>query len=64
MFIVSSDRKKVVDFSGRVVGYLKGDKFLQNDGENMCDPYYSNGLHPLEMEQVSEAIQKVGYRNG
>jgi hypothetical protein len=45
---------KVVDPSGRIVGIVKDGAFSQQGS----DPYYRNGLRPIELEQVSEAMQR------
>ncbi len=45
---------KVIDPSGRVVGVINNGAFSQKES----DPYYRNGLRAMELEQVSEAMQR------
>lgn len=45
---------KVIDSSGRTVGVVKDGIFSQKES----DPYYRNGLRAIELEQVSEAMQR------
>ncbi len=63
MFYLSEDRKVVKDSFGDIVGYLNGGKFTQviRDGKTVkrdCDKPYLNGLSPLELEQISELLQR------
>ena len=52
MFKIKDNR--IIDASGRVVGVVKDGVFSQRE----CDAYYKNGLRPMELEQVSEAMQR------
>ena len=68
MFYLSEDKTVVLDSVGAVVGYYQYGKFCQvrknRTKEKLqvdkCDKVYSNGLSPLEMEQVSELLQRKG----
>lgn len=52
MFMIKNG--KVVDSAGRLVGIIKDGAFTQRES----DPHYKNGLRAMELEQVSEAMQK------
>jgi hypothetical protein len=54
---------KIVDSMNRVVGFYEKGRFLQSMLDQTCDPIYKTGLTPIEMEQVSEAIQRARPRN-
>jgi hypothetical protein len=63
MFYLSDDKKIVKDCFGDIVGYVLYGKFTQTirDGNNIkkdCDSPYSNGLSPLQLEQISELLQR------
>jgi hypothetical protein len=45
---------QVTDAGRRVVGIVRDSLFVQEK----CDHKYKNGLSPIEMEQISELIQK------
>jgi hypothetical protein len=45
---------QVTDAGRRVVGIVRDSLFVQEK----CDQKYKNGLSPIEMEQISELIQK------
>jgi hypothetical protein len=68
MFYLSEDKTVILDSLGAVVGYYQHGKFCQvrknKTKERLqvdkCDRVYSNGLSPLEMEQVSELLQRKG----
>lgn len=46
----------VMDGLNRVVGFVIKGRFTQKG----CDPHYSCGLTPREIESVSETLQKNG----
>lgn len=68
MFYLSEDKSVVLDSQGAVVGYYQNGKFCQvrrqrNNASawlEKCDKVYANGLSPIELEQVSELIQRKG----
>lgn len=68
MFYLSDDKKTIKDFFGDKVGYIVNGKFCQvlkkklNSFSNechWCDEPYSEGLSPMELEQVSELLQRA-----
>ena len=69
MFYLSDDKNTVLDSQGAVVGYYQHGKFCQvrkNKSKDAawldkCDKVYSNGLSPLELEQISELLQRKGH---
>lgn len=64
MFLIADDERRVIDTRGRVLGFVIRGKFTQrpnvaDNGEWVePDKVYSDGLSPLEMEHVSETIQR------
>lgn len=66
MFYLSEDKTVVLDSLGAIVGYYQYGKFCQvrkNKNQDKtwlekCDKIYSNGLSPIELEQVSELLQR------
>ncbi len=62
MFYVSDDEKMIVDSRARKVGFLRNGKFAQFVSEmpqlQKPDEPYFYGLSPLELEMVSETIQR------
>jgi hypothetical protein len=68
MFYLSENKSVVLDSIGAVVGYYENGKFCQvrknkDSGKvhlEKCDKVYLNGLSPLELEQVSELLQRKG----
>jgi len=46
---------QVTDAGKKVVGIVRDSLFVQEQ----CDKKYKNGLSPLEMEQISELMQKA-----
>lgn len=67
MFYLSEDKKVVKDSFGDIVGYVNNGKFTQiirgqqfniKSIKKDCDTPYLNGLTPLEMEQISELLQR------
>ena len=67
MFLIADDDRRVSDTRGRVVGFVINGKFTQEwhfsqyDSDKAEAPY-ANGLSPLEMEMVSETIQRDKHR--
>lgn len=64
MFYLDKDNKTVVDSFGDKVGFVKSGKFCQvyrekNKKTELCDKQYINGLSPVQLEQVSELIQRA-----
>lgn len=56
MYRLTKDRKKIVDYENRVVGFIIDGRFTQY----MCDKFYRVGLTPLELEKISEIMQRHG----
>ncbi len=56
MYKITKDKKRVVDYENRVVGFIIDERFSQYK----CDKYYRVGLTPLELEKVSEVMQRSG----
>lgn len=57
------DKKIIVDSFGDKVGFFVDGKFCQvlrqkNSKPVVADNRYSEGLSPMELEQVSELLQK------
>lgn len=64
MFYLDKDNKTVVDSFGDKVGFVTNGKFCQvyrqkNQKTELCDKPYANGLSPMQLEQVSELIQRA-----
>jgi len=64
MFYLSEDKKTVIDSFGDKVGFYKNGKFCQvfrekNKKTEVCDKHYMNGLSPIQLEQVSELLQRI-----
>jgi len=51
---------KVIDSGKRVVGFIHDSLFTQTHNREECHRAYQKGLNALEMEQISELIQKSG----
>jgi hypothetical protein len=63
MFYLSDDKMVIKDFFGSKVGYFVDGKFCQvfrkkNNKAELCDEPYLNGLSPMELEQISELLQR------
>ena len=55
MFYISDNKKRIVDHEKKVVGSITSEgRFTQEK----CDPKYNNGLSALELEQISEIMQR------
>lgn len=69
MFYISKDKKRIVDSSGNIVGFIEKRRFMQRQTAESglvktCHPDYSmtrGGLSAIEMEQISELMQSNGY---
>lgn len=64
MFYLSKDKKIIMDSFGDKVGFFVNGKFCQilkqkNQKPIFADTRYEEGLSPIEMEQVSELLQKI-----
>lgn len=58
MFKVSNDKKRIIDYNNRTVGFIINGRFTQYK----CDHFYRIGLTPIELEKISEVIQRNGIR--
>jgi hypothetical protein len=58
MYKITSDKTKVVDYNNRVVGFIIEGRFTQY----RCDKFYRVGLTPMELEKISEIMQRNGIR--
>ena len=56
MLYLDKDKRHVVDGSGNILGEIRNGKFTQNTPE--LSKMYASGLLPVELEQVSEAMQR------
>jgi hypothetical protein len=64
MFYLSEDKKIIKDSFGDKVGFFVNGKFCQilkqkNQKPIIADNRYLEGLSPLELEQVSELLQRI-----
>ena len=57
MFYLDKKRQLILDASKEIVGVIRGGKFSQNSPEVF--DYYKSGLTATQLEQVSEAMQRV-----
>lgn len=57
MFYLDKKRQLVLDASKEIVGVIRDGKFSQ-DSPNVFS-YYRGGLTATQLEQVSEAMQRV-----
>ena len=68
MFYVTDKKDRVIDTSGRTVGFLYGEKFRFESTVDSkvvrADYPYNLGLSPVELEFVSEAIQRMNRKRG
>lgn len=63
MFYLSKDRRTITDSFGDKVGFFIDGKFSQvlkqkNQKLLLADTRYESGLSPIELEQISELLQK------
>lgn len=54
------EKGRVYDSSNRIIGVVRDDHFTQDS--HLVDPIYKKGLRPIELEQISEAMQSKVYR--
>jgi hypothetical protein len=55
MYKISKDRNKVLDYNNKIVGFIVDGRFSQY----RCDPFYRVGLTPMELEKISELMQRT-----
>ena len=60
MYRLNKEKTKVLDFNNKVVGFIIDGRFTQYK----CDQFYRVGLTPMELEQISEIMQRSGVRIG
>jgi len=56
MWRVSKDGTKILDYENRIVGFIVDGRFTQYK----CDKFYRVGLTALELEKISEIMQRSG----
>jgi hypothetical protein len=56
MYTLSKDKTKIVDYKNRIVGFIIDGRFTQY----RCDKFYRVGLTPIELEKISELMQRSG----
>lgn len=54
MYKISKDKNKVLDYNNRIVGFIVNGRFTQY----RCDQFYHVGLTPMELEKISELMQR------
>lgn len=54
MYKINSKKDKILDYNNRVVGFIIKGRFTQYG----CDKFYRIGLTPLELEKISEILQR------
>lgn len=54
MYKISKDKNKVLDYNNRIVGFIVDGRFTQY----RCDQFYRVGLTPMELEKISELMQR------
>ncbi len=64
MYKINKQKNEVLDYENRVVGFIRDGKFSQTyrkkwNSIECCDKIYSGGLTAIELEQISEAMQKM-----
>ena len=64
MFYANKQKTEIKDSDGRIVGFIRDGKFSQTyrkkwNSIECCDKVYLSGLSPIELEQVSEAMQRM-----
>jgi len=62
MFYLSKDKSKILDGRKLTVGYIYNGKFSQAQrsvkDEPCCTDYTENGLTAMQLEHISELLQK------
>ena len=56
MYSLTKDKTKIVDYKNRIVGFIIDGRFTQYQ----CDKFYRVGLTPIELEKISEIMQRSG----
>jgi len=56
MYRLTKDKTKIIDYERRIVGFIIDGRFTQYG----CDKFYRVGLAPMELEQISEVMQRSG----
>ena len=56
MYKLNKEKTKILDFNNRIVGFIIDERFTQY----RCDKFYRVGLTPMELEQISEIMQRNG----
>jgi hypothetical protein len=64
MYKINKQKSEILDYENRVVGFIRDGKFSQTyrkkwNSIECCDRLYQNGLTPVELEQVSEVMQRA-----
>jgi hypothetical protein len=59
MYKLTKDKTKIVDYNNKIVGFIIDGRFTQY----RCDKAYRIGLTPLELEKISEIMQRSGIRS-
>lgn len=61
MFYLSKDKSKILDGRKLTVGYIYNGKFSQsqrNANDEPCCKDYTNGLTAMQLEHISELLQR------
>ena len=56
MYRLTKDKTKIVDYNNKIVGFIVDGRFTQHQ----CDKFYRVGLTAMELEQISETMQRNG----
>lgn len=59
MYRLNQEKTKVLDYNNKIVGFIVDGRFTQY----RCDRDYRIGLTPIELEKISEIMQRSGIRN-
>ena len=58
MYYMKKDKTAIVDYNDKIVGFIIKGRFTQY----RCDVEYRIGLTPMELEKISELIQRNNIR--
>ena len=58
MYYMNKEKTAIVDYNNKVVGFIIKGRFTQY----RCDIEYRIGLTPMELEKISELIQRSNIR--
>ena len=58
MYYMKKDKTAIVDYNYKIVGFIIKGRFTQY----RCDVEYRIGLTPMELEKISELIQRNNIR--